>query len=248
MPDWKQPFYLPVAEKLAGKTEKLKAEMEGKPRKQTIHVYTPASYATYKKAKYPVAYVFGAGARQPGQVDKIADTLFQKQIENGKRVAPECIIVFVSTNPMGPPNVGTLKDVVVPFVDKNFRTITDRDSRLCVGFGFDAAAALMVASAANDTFGAVYAASPLMFDAARNGVVGGIRKLKKPLRVHIEWGKYDMFNPHENWDMRTMSKSFVDEIKSFKNVSISGGEVNDSTDWSSWQNRIHIPLKMLNRK
>ena len=245
MPKWKAPSYLPASEKMAGAVKKVKIDDEGKSSKQTVHVYTPPSYESKTEARYPVAYVFGAGARQPGNFDKIADTIFAKQASSDKKIAPECIIVFVSTNPMAPPNVEAFTKTIVPYMDKNYRTQAKRESRLCVGFGFDAAAALMIASNANELVGSVFGASPLLFDAIRTGVVKGMGGMKKPLRVHIEWGRYDMYNPHENWDLRSMTQKFVGQIKKNENVKVEGGVVNDSTDWSSWQNRIHTVLGML---
>ncbi len=248
MSDWKQPFYLPHVEKTKGTVDKVKAEVEGKTAKQNIFVYTPPSYKTNEKSRYPVVYVFGSSGLKLGNLDKIVDTIFQKQAANKKQIAPECILVFIEANPMAPPNPSNFTKIVIPYVDKNYRTIANRNARLCAGFGFESASALMAGAAANEQVGSIFAASPLLFDAFRVGVVNGMSKIEKPVKVYVEWGRYDMFNPHENWDLRSMTKKFVNEIKPNKNIVISGGEVNDSTDWSSWQNRIHTMLQMVDTK
>ncbi len=241
MPDWKQPAYLPLPEKMVGTLEEKRFGQEKS--KTKIDVYLPPSYAKKTDRKYPVCYITGNTALSQGNVAKIVDSIYQAQSKTDRFLAPEAIVVFVGVNPMAPTALNVKK--LVEFVDANYRTKSDRDSRICVGFGFESAAALMALSANSDLFSAASVHSPLLFDAARSGVLAGMRGLKHPVTLHVEWGRYDMFNPHENWDLRGMTKTFVDEAKKSEKVTITGGEVNDSTDWSSWRNRIDNVLRLL---
>ena len=70
-------------------------------------------------------------------------------------------------------------------------------------------------------------------------------EVKLPTKIHLQWGSYDMFNPHENWDIRNSSKSIFEKLSKFDSLNVSGGLVNDSTDWSSWRNRYHEMLGLL---
>jgi len=114
-------------------------------------IYTPAGYDTNVKEKYPVLYLFHGGGEDEtgwpnqGKVDIIMDNL----IAEGKAV-PMLIVMDkgVAVNPDAVPAAGqaqrgmqmqynTLEDVVIkeiiPMIDKEFRTIPDRDHRAMTG-------------------------------------------------------------------------------------------------------------------
>jgi enterochelin esterase-like enzyme len=250
MPDWKQPEYFPLPEKMAGSVnEHVIDDDEEKKTKFKFEVYTPPGYDKDSDRRYSVAYIFGGtAARQQGKIAEIADSIFQKQKAAGKQLAPECILVFVTTNPMAPPDPKLISEKVVPFVDKTYKTIDDRAGRLCVGFGFDSASALGALVANPELFGGISLQSPLIFDAMREMAVPALAKIDKPTNLRLEWGRFDMFNPHENWDLRTMTQSFADEIAKNKTLNVDAKMVNDSTDWISWQNRVDEILRMLDSK
>ena len=57
-----------------------------------------------------------------------------------------------------------------------------------------------------------------------------------------------MHNPVENWDIREMAQSMRKEITENQKVKISGGQVNDSTDWGSWKYRVDRVVSELFRE
>ena len=254
MPAWKQPSYLPAAGQLAGELKTCSVDAPGtddeaSSAEMEFQVYLPPAYAEKSERRYPVAYVFGGRtAIEKGNLPQIADSIFRTQNSLDSPLAPECLLVFIDGPPMAPLPPGLVAETIVPYVDENFRTEAKRTARLSVGFGFDSASALMVAGANPDLFGAISVQSPLLFDAAQQAVLQALADVDQPLQLRVEWGRYDMFNPHENWDLRDIAKDFVAEAKSNQHLAILGGEVNDSSDWSSWQNRIHEILQLLDEK
>ena len=65
------------------------------------------------------------------------------------------------------------------------------------------------------------------------------------MTVYCDWGSFDMFNPHENWDMRKIGKRVFDEAVASKNLNVVGGRVSDTTGWHSWRNRFEEIFKAL---
>jgi enterochelin esterase-like enzyme len=115
------------------------------------YVYTPAGYDTKITEKYPVLYLFHGGGEDEtgwpnqGKVDFILDNL----IAEGKAV-PMLVVMDrgSATDPDAPRNTNpaqrgmimqntTLEDVIVkevmPAIEKEFRTIPDRDHRAMTG-------------------------------------------------------------------------------------------------------------------
>jgi glycosyltransferase involved in cell wall biosynthesis len=155
---------------------------------------------------------------------------------------PEIIVFLDGVGPRFPTRA--VKEIV-PFVDKTFRTQPDREARLAVGFGFNAASAMMVAAGNPDVFGKLSAQSPLLFAAAKEALIPMFAKVEQPLEVYLDWGRFDMYNPHENWDVRSTAAAVAKTIAKNPNVTVVGGQVNDSTDWSSWRNRYDKILALL---
>ena len=259
MPDWKSPDYLPIPDRMAGNVQELAIDASTNKESESaeddnaaasgrisIEVYTPPGYDSERVPGYPVAYVFGGQeARREGKLAEIVDSIYQRQGESGEAIVPECLIVFVTTPPMAPLDPKLMPETVVPYIDKHFNTVANRSGRMTVGFSFNGATALMALAANPQTFGISSVQSPLVFESIRTMLLDSFAGLQQPVEIRIEWGRYDMFNPAENWDMRTMTESLASELKKNENVTVTGGMVNDSTDWSSWQNRVDQILRLL---
>ena len=219
----------PVGHGKPGHSEILKTDIE-------LRVYLPPGYDDSDDS-FPVAYV--VGAKEALELGQMAAA-----IDNSS--APNTILVFL------PPARGkgfsdSIATEIVPFVDKEFRTRADRESRMIVGFGFTAGGALVTGAINNEVFANVGGQSPLAFAAEEKMILDAFSSVKMPTNVHLQWGRYDMFNPHENWDLRESGEKLFTEIGKNENVTIAGGMVNDSTDWSSWKNRYHEILGLLNQ-
>jgi hypothetical protein len=80
--------------------------------------------------------------------------------------------------------------------------------------------------------------SPLLFGGMKTAVEASIPSPDDaPMVIYHDWGKYDLRNPQENWNMADENRAFA-ELLAKKGYKIVGGEVNDGTGWSSWRNRV----------
>jgi Putative esterase len=138
---------------------------------RNLVVYLPAGYES-SKARYPVIYFLPTpfdNYRAP--FDKnAAQGLFDHAIQAG--VIDKFIIVCVDmTTPLGSswyvnsPVTGNWEDFVVqelvPYVDKNFRTLLSRDSRGIAGDFMGGYGALRFGMTHPEVFGSVYALHPV---------------------------------------------------------------------------------------
>ena len=106
-----------------------------------INVYVPASYETGKK-RYPVLYLLhGSGENEQGWVDQgHVDFILDNMIAN--KEAEEMIVVIMSGDMRYTPTIRNVEgktvsdiyiDDLVPFIDKTFRTIPNRENRGMAG-------------------------------------------------------------------------------------------------------------------
>ena len=234
MPQWQQPAYLAAKnDALAGTLEKHEVG-DG----VAVEVYLPPGYSTDDTTRYRCVYVMAMGGEKQGQISESVDSIFQQEFADLK----PAILVYVNLPPI-PTALNTFVDKIIPSIDQNYRTVAGRMGRSVVGFGFMGGPALTAVLTHADTFCGVSVYSPLLFEAELASAKEAASNLKQPVEIYVDWGRFDLFNPHENWDVRRSSQEFVDACKAADQVRVRGGMVNDSTDWSSWRNRYHEFLK-----
>ena len=242
MPAWKAPTHFddpPVGAK-RGRVETQELESKLLETKHSIDIYIPFGYDDTKR-RYPVAYVHGGkSAQQQGKMPVTLNNVI------GRTVAP-IIVVFVNYTPRGEVGkyVEMFAEELVPYVDTHYRTIASAEARANIGAGFTGYSALMCTFSHPSLFGKVGCQSVFMFDSME----GKLKELivgpgKQPLRIYLDWGKYDFRNPHEAWDLAQTNRDFAELLRG-KGYSIAGGEVHDGTGWSSWKNRTHLVFQTL---
>ena len=147
----------------------------------TMYVYTPANYDSSSK-RYPVLYLQHGGGEDEsgwthqGKTNYILDNL----IAEGK--AKEMIVVMSNGN-ITVPGTGfgysiqgmkgfeeELLEVIIPFVDQNFRTIPDKQHRALSGLSMGGGQSFFVGLQHTDLFSYIGVFS--------TGVFGGIRETK----------------------------------------------------------------------
>ena len=245
MSEFEEPKYLNSSSDASEVTlfeEELAIESQGEPYPATI--YLPPGYSTKVDRSYPVVFVFDAlNAKRRGDMPQAIDRMFRLEM------APPAIVVFLDGGTGRQPDAfaNVLADEILPALKQSYRIDEKRESKICWGTNFTAGVALATLVSRPDVFGAAAIQSPLVFDDARNQAADALRTVDQPVKLYLEWGRYDMFNPVENWDVRAMSQEFVEAVSSNPNVSLLGGQVDDSTDWSSWRNRYDVLLKALIR-
>lgn len=240
MNGWREPAFLKAIESDAPKLETIELESEKEKPPVSCDVMLPPGYDADEDQAYPVVYVLlGTQARKFGDFARIAADIYKNQGHDDYLELPPSIIVF--TNNAGP----NLVEKIVPAIDSQYNTIDSREGRAIVSNGFVASPGLTIAMKNANLFSAVGLQSPLVFADAKDAIIEQLAELDQPFRVYMEWGRYDMFNPHENWDIRKRGRELFQMFADNKNIQLAGGEVNDSTDWSSWRNRFDVMLQHL---
>jgi len=241
MPDWNKPDHLlPPGSESLGSMDTREFESKQLGITVTLDVYLPANYAT-NKDRLPVAYVHaGKTALTRGEFKNSLDNLI------GETVQP-LIAVFITAPARGKSKQYTTMwaEELVPFIDKTYRTIASKEARAHIGHGFGAFNALLCAFSYPDVATKVANQSTFIFDSMQPAIDALVTTAgEKPLDLFLEWGKYDLRNPHEAWDLAQTNRNLAQSFQE-KGYKITGGEVSDGTGWSSWRNRTNVVFETL---
>jgi enterochelin esterase-like enzyme len=118
-----------------------------------MFVYTPAGYDTNKGKRYPVLYIMHGGGEdargwvQQGRMDVILDNLAAEG-----RACPMIAVSFDANVGGYEPVEKEIMENVVPFVDANYRTVKDADSRALSGLSMGGIFTLFTGIPHYDTF------------------------------------------------------------------------------------------------
>ena len=239
MPGWRAPGHLTDApEERRGRleshslaSERLEAEGEVEA-KVELEVYLPRGYVAEGDVRYPVAYVHdGRSALDQGRVPNSLDHLV------GDQMAPT-IVVFLSIPTRGPAYEEIFLEEVLPLIDGRYATLPKPAGRANMGTGFAAIQALLITLDHPDLFAKVGLQSPFLFSQLKTMVIerlGAEREAELP-RIYLDWGTYDLRNPHEAWDMASEARALYADLRA-AGLEPLGGEAADGTGWASWRNR-----------
>lgn len=148
----------------------LKNNLLKEPIEQDLVIYLPPSYSEAEKT-YPVVYFISGFSRYPIDIVSLAD-YFEKAMEEANF---EFIVVGVNCrNKLGgsfgvnSPIIGDWEDYivkdVVEYVDSNYRTIVNPNSRGIAGWSMGGFAAINLGLKHPDLFSVVYGLAPGLFD------------------------------------------------------------------------------------
>ena len=138
-------FYTPKRGVPQGAVRSVKFYSETCGEYRRMLVYTPAEYDSQPKKRYPVLYLqHGGGEDETGWIFQgHADIILDNMIAEGK--AEPMIIVMNSgyaRHPGSDDSFDAFEEMmtkeVIPFVDKRFRTVADRDHRAVAGLSWGA--------------------------------------------------------------------------------------------------------------
>lgn len=235
MPKWRAPDFLNDVD--ASKRGRIESrEIESKVfanLKLRCEIYLPATYDANADERYPVAYIHGGkNAMDRAELPKAFDNLI------GSRCAP-FIAVFVGAPPARNPGEypRAFVEEIIPAIDAGYRTRPEPAGRASIGAGMSGLNALAVAFHSPRVVAYVGVQSPLLLDAIMREFRTAVPQSEShPLRFYYEWGKYELRNPHENWDIGAANREFAAMLKAH-GFDYAGGEVPDGTDWPSWKTR-----------
>ena len=210
-----------------------------------MHVYTPPGYATSGQ-KYPVLYLLhGAGDNdQSWLMAGRANFIFDNLIASGK--AKPMIVVMPAGHTPGAAPVGTVsqpgpdafaRDLmtdVMPYVEKNYRTLTDRNNRAIAGLSMGGQQTLNVGLTNLDKFSQIGVFSSGWFgqDGAANFARNNQAVLTDPKindKIKVFWlatGKDDFVLPSTK-----ASLAMLDQHK----VRYSYKETEGAHTWPNWR-------------
>ncbi len=200
--------------------------------KVALEVYVPTGYDE-SHDRWPVAYVHsGTAAKDAGRLPASLDRLMRRSVQ-------PLIMVFINFRGFGKEDkyAEMFAKELVPLIDKTYRTLALPEARASVGHGFGGYPAWHVTFKNPGLVRKVGTQSAFMFTTSMQKLELLIATAGDlPLDIYLEWGKYDLRNPHENWDLGKTNVELGDLLKQ-RGYTFTGGEVHDGTGWSSWRNR-----------
>lgn len=238
MPAWRPPDHLvELAPERRGRIEEHVVEGSRPGSRVSVRVYVPAGV---EKGR-PLALVLdGDAAREKGLLPRSLDNLIPS------RVAP-LLVAFVSRPEWGekpPPEEETedavanlLAHDVAPFLERRYGTDPSPQGRALVGTGFAAWSAAYAAFRHPAVFGALGLQSLSMLDTDQDLLEKQVRTAAEvPLRIYLDWGRYDRRSTREAWDMRRANQRF-DAFLRGRGYRPAGGEAPEGAGWAGWRNR-----------
>jgi enterochelin esterase family protein len=240
MPSWTAPPHLqPLPGAEASRLDSLR--LTGSDGGERLQVYLPAGYGEDRDRRYPVVYVHARGASSSWQLEGALDHLI------GRRVQP-LLVVFVPSLAGGEYEeyVGPLRETylrrfvteVVPRVDAEYRTVVDREGRANVGMMYGGAMAYYATLSHPEQFSRL-AIQSLYWDATAQAAMGALlapADRLPPLRIYLDWGRYDLRSPTEGLDIRRSTEDLARQLAQ-AGYAPAGGMASDGSGWESWRNR-----------
>lgn len=173
-------------------------------RHRHINVYVPASYEKNVKKKYPVLYLLhGSGEDESGWVNQgHVDFILDNMI--AAKEAKEMIVVIMSGDLQLTPDTRSYGDAkvtdvyvkeLIPFIDANFRTYTDRDHRAMAGLSRGGGQTTSTVFPNMDKFAYIgtlsglFGITPENINTVGDGVLADAAKFNKQIKLfHVSWG------------------------------------------------------------
>lgn len=182
---------------------------------RNVKIYLPPGYATSKN-KYPVVYYLHSLFENPNHVisDHKTPEIIDKSI--AKNRSKEFIFVVADfTSPTigcffeNSSTSGNWLDFIskelVPYIDQNYRTISDTNSRAVIGHFMGGRGALKVAMTYPDLFSIVYALHPV---ATGSGYLPRVS-------LDIDWSKVQSAKSYKEIDQSVMAQIFTSVCQAF---------------------------------
>lgn len=204
----------------------------------SIPVWLPPGYEETEE-RYPVVYVNNDTAREIGNWPQALDEVA------GRTAAPLLAVSLELGGVRGQDEI--LARQIVPAIDAHYRTLTNREHRGLIGMGWPGFGAALTLLENSELFGILGVQSFFALDehmTMLHDAIGDNDASTLPLRIYLEWARWDLITPHEEMNYRESSRQAWNLLRE-KGWEPVGGEVWDTTDWGSWRNRTGVMLETL---
>jgi S-formylglutathione hydrolase FrmB len=163
---------------LRHESEILKNNPLGDPAARELYVYLPPGYESETEKRYPVVYnlvgftgrgkmLLNDSAFTPNFAERLDRLIAEGKIKPLIAVLPDCFTYYGGSQYINSSATGRYEDYlieeIVPFVDENFRTINDRNSRAVMGKSSGGYGAVIMAMRHADVFGLACSTSGDMY-------------------------------------------------------------------------------------
>ncbi|MEM9646297.1 MAG: PQQ-binding-like beta-propeller repeat protein [Planctomycetota bacterium] len=227
---------------LEGRLETIELKSKNMGETIPLSVYLPPGYDDSKQS-YPAVFVHdGQVALESGNQAAVVDELIQSE-----KIRPT-IAVFIHRRfyPMqganGYPEM--FGGELLPKIIKEYRVSEDRNDRASMSGGFGATLALMSTLPSSGLVGRIGCHSPFAFEMI-HPVVAQLSNLpNERCRIFVQWSKYDLHNPSENWDMAHQSQVIAEFLRDGGH-DVSSGSVPMGSDWTCWRTQSSEMWKFL---
>ena len=219
-----------------------------------LFVYTPPGYDVNSKVKYPVVYIQHGGGEdergwaEQGKTDIIIDNLIAES-----KAQPMIVVIAngnVSTGRGGYSSEGMaafkkeMTQNIVPFIDENYRTLTDPKNRAICGLSMGGGQSFYVGLESLDYFGSVGIFSSGIFGGIRNpsgstfdmekeipGLLTRSAEFNKKLNLfYISCGEQDMRIEYTKKAVGTMKENGLD---------VAFNSFPGDHEWQVWRKSLH---------
>ncbi len=202
-----------------------------------VQVYLPPGYDAATK-RYPVIYVNdGDNSLEHGQMKNTLDNLI------GKTVQPVIAVFIQSRSPYEFARLERksyarmVAEKVVHFIDAKYRTITRPEARALLGGDEGGYSAVYTGFLHSEVFGKIAGQSVLAIaDGGPELITLAQNSPHLPLKLYLDWGKYDYRYSSYEYDVAGFSRGLVKVLRD-KKYEVAGGEVNEGADFASWRRR-----------
>ncbi|MEW6403943.1 MAG: alpha/beta hydrolase-fold protein [Chloroflexota bacterium] len=155
---------------------------------QEFRIYLPPCYDQMTELEYPVLYLLHGQTFQDDQWVRLgAATIADQLIISGE--APPFIIVFPDDRywnlPAGPGFGDRLLELIIPYVDENYRTQADRDHRAIGGLSRGGGWAARLGFWYPELFGAIGLHSPFVFGTEQEALERRIAEMPPDTRPRL---------------------------------------------------------------
>jgi enterochelin esterase family protein len=219
-----------------------------------LFVYTPPSYEANPNVKYPGVYIqHGGGEDETGWTNQgKTDIIIDNLIADGKAIP---MIVVIANGNVRAGGGGYSSEAmsafkkemiqnIVPFIDSNYRTLTDKNNRAICGLSMGGGQSFYTGLENPDIFGSVGIFSSGIFGGIRNpsgstfdaekeipGLLSKSVEFNKKLDLfYISCGEQDMRIEHTKKAVETMKKNGLEvEFNSFPG----------DHEWQVWRKSLH---------